>query len=48
LPCNSGQTERKVGSKEDLDAATITDIREFAPKPAKGISSMMQRGVLGN
>jgi hypothetical protein len=32
---------------EDLDAATVTDIREFAkPNCAKGASSMMRRGVL--
>ena len=33
----SGQTEPKVGSMEDQDAATVTDIREFAkPSCAKG------------
>jgi hypothetical protein len=32
---------------EDLDAATVTDIREFAkPNCAKGASNMMRRGVL--
>jgi hypothetical protein len=52
LPCNGGQTEQKVGSLEDLDAATFTNIRELAKpnckckKDASGFNFEVQQNIV--